>query len=135
MNPLLHHQTTNPHNLADELTEPVDRAISIPGNKGVEKEDSVAEEARSQAFWKIMNSGILRTAILQILKDRVDEPAPEKYVMLALNVHYRIRPSWSELRSAMKDLDESRFLIGLTDDDKTVLWSLSTKGKHKALSI
>jgi hypothetical protein len=82
-----------------------------------------------------MNSGILEAAILQILKDRDDEPSPEKYVMLALNVHYRIKPSWSELRSAMKDLDESRFLIGLTDEDKTVLWSLSTKGQHKALSI
>jgi hypothetical protein len=82
-----------------------------------------------------MNSGILKAAILQILKDRDEDPAPEKYLMLALNVQYRIKPSWSELRSAMKDMDESRLLIGLTEDDKTVLWSLSTKGKHKLFSI
>ena len=82
-----------------------------------------------------MNSGILKAAILQILKDRDDEPAPEKYVMLALNVQYRIKPSWSELRSAMKDMDESRLLIGLTEEDNAVLWSLSTKGKHKVFSL
>jgi hypothetical protein len=82
-----------------------------------------------------MDSIILKAAILQILKDRDEEPAPEKYVMLALNVHYRIKPTWSELRSAMKELDESRLLVGLTEEDKTVLWSLSTKGKHKVFSI
>jgi hypothetical protein len=82
-----------------------------------------------------MDSVILKSAILQILKDREDEPAPERYVMLALNVQFRIKPTWTELRSAMKDLDESRLLIGSTDEDKTVLWSLSTKGKHKAASL
>jgi len=82
-----------------------------------------------------MDSIILKSAILQILKDRDEEPAPEKYVMLALNVQFRIKPSWSELRSAMKDLDQSRLLIGLTEEDNTVLWSLSTKGKHKVVSI
>jgi len=82
-----------------------------------------------------MDSAILKSAILQILKDRDEEPAPEKYVMLALNVHYRIKPTWSELRSTIKDMDDSRLLIGLTEDDKIVLWSLSTKGKHKAIAL
>jgi hypothetical protein len=82
-----------------------------------------------------MNSGILRAAILQILKDRDDEPAPEKYMMLALTVQYRIKPTYSELRAVIKDMDEKGFLVGVHSDDDILVWGLSTKGKHKALSF
>jgi hypothetical protein len=82
-----------------------------------------------------MNSPILRAALLQILKERDDEPAPEKYLMLALNVQYRIKPTWTELRSALKDMDEKGLLVGDRPDDDEVVWGLSTKGKHKALSV
>jgi len=82
-----------------------------------------------------MNRTIFKGAILQILKERDDEPAPEKYLMLALNVQYRINPTWTELRSALKDMDEKGLLIGVRPDDDDVVWGLSTKGKHKALSI
>jgi hypothetical protein len=64
-----------------------------------------------------------------------DEPAPEKYLMLALNVQYRIKATWSELRSALKDMDEKRLLVGIRPDDEDVVWRLSTKGKHKASSV
>jgi hypothetical protein len=82
-----------------------------------------------------MNSRILRAAILEILKERDDEPSPEKYLMLALNVQYRIKPTWTELRSVIKDMDEKRLLVGIRTDDDDVVWGLSTTGKHKALSI
>jgi len=35
----------------------------------------------------------------------------------------------------MKDMDEKGLLIGLHSDDNILLWSLSSKGKHKALSL
>jgi hypothetical protein len=82
-----------------------------------------------------MNSGILKAAILQILKDRDDEPSPEKYIMLALSVQYRIKTSYSELRASIKDMDEKGLLIGVHSDDNILVWGLSTKGKHKALSF
>ena len=82
-----------------------------------------------------MNAAILKSAVLQILKDRADEPAPEKYIMLALSVQYRIKVTYSELRSAMKDMDEKDLLVGVHIDDDIVVWGLSAKGKHKALSF
>lgn len=82
-----------------------------------------------------MSSGILKAAVIQILKDRDDEPAPEKYVMLALNVQYRIKATYSELRAAIKDIDEKGFLVGIHTDDDILVWGLSTKGKHRALSL
>lgn len=81
-----------------------------------------------------MNSPLLRAAVIKILKDREDDPAPDKYIMLALNVHYRIKPTFSELRSTMKDLDENGLLIGIHDDE-VLVWGLSVKGKQKALSL
>jgi len=82
-----------------------------------------------------MNQAILKAAVLQILKERDDEPAPEKYLMLAVNVQYRMKPTWTELRSALKDMDEKGLLVGTRPDDADVVWGLSTKGKHKAISI
>ena len=60
---------------------------------------------------------------------------PEKYVMLALNVQFRIKSTWTELRSALKDMDEKGFLIASRPEDEDVVWGLSTRGKHKALSV
>jgi hypothetical protein len=82
-----------------------------------------------------MNSTVFKAAILQILKERDDEPSSEKYLMLALNVQYRIKPTWTELRSALKDMDEKGFLVGTRPDGEDLAWGLSTKGRHKASSI
>jgi hypothetical protein len=82
-----------------------------------------------------MNSAILKAAILQILNERDDEPTTEKYLMLALNVQYRIKATWTELRSALNDMDGKRLLVGIRPDDEDVVWGLSTKGKHKASSV
>jgi hypothetical protein len=82
-----------------------------------------------------MNSGLLKAAVIQILKDRDNEPAPEKYIMLALNVQYQINATYSELRAAIKDMDEKGFLVGVHNDDDIPVWGLSTKGKHRALSF
>ena len=76
-----------------------------------------------------MKPAVLEAAILEILAERDNlAPAPERYVMLALTVEFRIKVTFTELRDALSKLDESRHIVGMHGDG-TVLWRISDLGR------
>jgi hypothetical protein len=76
-----------------------------------------------------MKPAVLTAAILEILTERDGEPVPERYILLALSVEYRIKVTFSELRDRLSKLDETKHIIGVRSRDETVVWGISALGK------
>ena len=71
-----------------------------------------------------MKPAVLQAAILEILAEH-EHPVPERYVMLAFSVEFRIKITFSELRDALSKLEGRKHIIGIRSRDGTVLWGIS----------
>jgi hypothetical protein len=70
--------------------------------------------------------------ILEILAEH-EHPVPERYVMLAFSVEFRIKITFSELRDALSELEETKHIIGVHSRDGTILWGISDLGTARRL--
>jgi hypothetical protein len=75
-----------------------------------------------------MKPTVLKAAILEVLAER-DDPVPERYIMLTLSVEYRAKITFSELREAMSNLEETKYIMGVRSRDETIVWAISDLGK------
>ena len=81
-----------------------------------------------------MNPAILDAAVLEILSDH-GTPSPERYVMLALTVEYRIKTSYTELRECLRKLEETKHIVSIRSSDSIVVWSISDLGRTVLLEL
>jgi len=81
-----------------------------------------------------MNSALLDAAVLDVLQEHA-HPAPERYIMLALAVSFRLKPTFTELRESLSRLEERQQLVGLRSHDSILLWSITDMGRSTLSEI
>ena len=79
-----------------------------------------------------MSQAILDAAILQVLSDR-EELATEKYVMLALFVEFRLKPTYTEIRKSLKLHEEKENTVSVRSDCGSVLWGITDVGRAQTM--
>ena len=81
-----------------------------------------------------MKPAVLEAAILEILAEH-EYPVPERYVMLAFSVEFRVKITFTDLREALRKLEETKHIIGIHGHDGTILWGISDLGRLRRLEL
>lgn len=75
----------------------------------------------------------LKVFILRALNRTEGLPLPDKLLVEAANGAMTPPPTVGDINAAKRELEIGGFIHGTTDDfDKTVSWTLTPKGQHKA---
>ena len=78
---------------------------------------------------------LLKITLLKSLYQCDGEPMPQAALIGAARIGTSGNPTNLDIESAIKDLEADGYLAGLTDDITGVSWSLTEKGKFRAVSL
>ena len=80
--------------------------------------------------------GDIKKLVLKLLLTWDSRPAPDHVVLAWVKQGVNPTPTVAEVSAALRELETDQFISGATDElDKTVSWTLTTKGQHKARQL